>query len=74
MVEWLEQVSQLHEMYCHDLEVMSSNPGRVELVVHSTSVLILEPKNSFKLDKYVTFSVKSKHVDQLGEFMQYISK
>ena len=24
-------------MYCHDLEVMSSNPGWVELGVHSTS-------------------------------------
>ena len=27
------------EMYCHDLEVMSSNPGQVELGVRSTSVL-----------------------------------
>ena len=32
-------VRQWHEMYCHDLEVMSSNPGRVELGVRSTSVL-----------------------------------
>ena len=24
--KWLEQASQLQEMYCHDLEVMSSNP------------------------------------------------
>ena len=32
MAEWLEQASQWHEMYCHDLEVMSSNPGWVELV------------------------------------------
>ena len=39
MAEWLEQTSQWHEMYCHDLEVMSSNPGRVELWVRSTSVL-----------------------------------
>ena len=28
MAKWLEQASQSHEMYCHDLEVMSSNPGR----------------------------------------------
>ena len=28
-------------MYCHDLGVMSSNPGQVELGVHSTSVLIV---------------------------------
>ena len=28
-----------HEMYYHDLEVVSSNPGRVELRVHGTSVL-----------------------------------
>ena len=27
----LEQTSQWHEMYCRDLEVMSSNPGLVEL-------------------------------------------
>ena len=40
MAEWLEQASQWHEMYRHDLEVMSSNPGRVELGVHSTSVLL----------------------------------
>ena len=26
-------------MYCHDLEVMSLNPGWVELGVRSTSVL-----------------------------------
>ena len=31
MAKWLEQASQWHEMYCHDLGVMSSNPGRVEL-------------------------------------------
>ena len=41
MTKWLEQVSQWHEMYCHDLEVMSSNPGRVECGVHSTSVLVV---------------------------------
>ena len=39
MASWLEQASQWHEMYCHDLEVMSSNPGWVELCVLSTSVL-----------------------------------
>ena len=33
MAEWLEQVSQGHEMYSHDLEVMSLNPCRVELGV-----------------------------------------
>ena len=38
MAKWLEQASQWHEMYCHDLEVMSLNPGRVEIEVHSTSV------------------------------------
>ena len=35
MVEWLEQASQWHEMYCHVLEIMSSNPSRVELALHS---------------------------------------
>ena len=39
MVEWLEQASQWHEMYCHDLEVMSSSPDRAELGVRGTSVL-----------------------------------
>ena len=39
MAEWLEQVSQWHEMYFHDLEVMSSNPSWVELGVHTISVL-----------------------------------
>ena len=37
MAKWLEQVSQGHKMYCHDLEVMSSNPDRVGS--RSTSVL-----------------------------------
>ena len=39
MAEWLEQAPQWYKMYCHDLEVTSSNPGRVELGVRSTSVL-----------------------------------
>ena len=39
MTEWLEQASQWHEMHCHDLEVMSSNPGWVKLRVLGTSVL-----------------------------------
>ena len=39
MAEWLEQASQCHRMYCHDLEAMGSNPDWVEFVVHSTSVL-----------------------------------
>ena len=37
---WLQQASQWHEMYCHDLEVMSLNPDRVKLGVRSTSVPI----------------------------------
>ena len=39
MAKWLEQASQLHEMCCHDLEAMSSNPNQVELGELSTSVL-----------------------------------
>ena len=39
MAEWLVQASQCHEMYCHDMEVMSSNPDQVELGVLGTSVL-----------------------------------
>ena len=41
MVEWFEQGSRWHEMYCHDLEVMSLNTGRVELGVRSTSVYVI---------------------------------
>ena len=34
-----------HEMYCHDLEVMSSKPCQVELGVHGISVdVVLDPK------------------------------
>ena len=39
MAKWLEQASQRHEMCCHDLEVMSSNPSGAELEVLGTSVL-----------------------------------
>ena len=39
MAKSLEQASQWHEMYCHGLEVMSSNPGQVELGLRSTSAL-----------------------------------
>ena len=39
MAEGLEQTCQWHEIYCHDLEVMSLNPGSAELGLHSTSVL-----------------------------------
>ena len=38
MAKWLEQASQWHDMYYHDLDVMSSNPSGVELGVQSTSV------------------------------------
>ena len=37
MAKWLERASQGHQMYSHDLEVMSSNPIQVELGVRSTS-------------------------------------
>ena len=39
MAKWLEQASQWHKMHYHDLEVMSSNPGQVEVGVLGTSVL-----------------------------------
>ena len=38
IAKWLQQVSHWHEMCCHDLEVISSNSGRVELGVRSTPV------------------------------------
>ena len=50
MAKWLEQTSQWHEKYCHNLEVMSSNPGQVKLGVRSTSVLSCTwTKNSFAM-------------------------
>ena len=39
MAKWLEQASQWHEMYFHDLEAMSSNLAQVELGVRSTYIL-----------------------------------
>ena len=39
MAKWLEQASQWHEMYCYDLEVMSSSPDQAKLGVRGTSVL-----------------------------------
>ena len=36
--EWSEQASQWHEMYYHDLKVMSLNPDWVEFRMRSTSV------------------------------------
>ena len=48
MTEWLQQVSQWHDMYCYALEVMSSNPGWVKLEVRSISVLSRTwPKSRF---------------------------
>ena len=48
MAEWLEKVSQQHEIYSHDLEVMSSNPNQVELRMHSTSEqVVLEPQKTW---------------------------
>ena len=60
MAYWLEQASQWHEVYCHDLEVVSSNPGRVEPGVRSTSVpsrtwtqqIYLFIKNSNKVNPF----------------------
>ena len=37
LAKWLEQVYQWHEMYNHDLEVMSSILAQIELTVYNTS-------------------------------------
>ena len=50
MAKWLEQASQWHEMFCHDLEVMSSNPGRVKPGVRSTSKSYLNQKYLFRFE------------------------
>ena len=54
MVKWLEQASQLHEMYCHDLEVMSSN-------LNEYSEVILDPKTSSWSVWKLTVSFDSSH-------------
>ena len=48
MAKWLAQMSQWNEMNCHDLEVMSSNSGRVGLggCVVLLSQVLLDPKLS----------------------------
>ena len=39
MAERLQQASKGHEMYCHDLEVMDSNPNPVNLgCVHEPTI------------------------------------
>ena len=40
MAGWLQQAPQWHEVYCHDLEVMSLNPGWVEIWVRGTSLML----------------------------------
>ena len=57
IVEWLEQASQWHEMYCHDLEVMSWNRSRVELGVHSASVLSRTWTNNIKGNSTMSWSI-----------------
>ena len=41
--KWLDQASQWHEMYCHDLEVMSSVGSNLGCIV-LLSYVILDPK------------------------------
>ena len=38
MALWLRQISQGHEKYYHDVEVMGSKPGRFNFVVSGSSV------------------------------------
>ena len=40
MAQWLRRRHSCMKCTVHDLEVMDSNPGRVELGVHSTSIWI----------------------------------
>ena len=40
LIQYLNNLLLKHP-FCHDLEVMSSKPGRVELVVRGTSVLLI---------------------------------
>ena len=58
MAEWLVQASQRHEMYCHDLEVMSSNPGLVELGVCGTSVLSCTGTLNNEIEGNITYNTQ----------------
>ena len=50
MGEWLGWVSQGYETYCHDMEVMGTNPSLADFELHSTSVsVVLELQNSLNL-------------------------
>ena len=60
MVEWLKQASQWHGRYCHDLEVMSSKPGQVELGVHATSILSRTWTKNTNLRYFVQNNLKEK--------------
>ena len=40
VAQWLKRASQGHEMYCHDVEVVGSNPSQVKLGVHSAFVQV----------------------------------
>ena len=59
MAQWLRRVSQRHKMHCHDIKLMGSNPGRIELMVCGASVLV-EPKTSVaRASVYMTLCKKA---------------
>ena len=62
MALWLEEASQWYELYCHDMEVMSSSPSWVELGVYSTSV------PSCIWTKHFFFVIQTAYVAQLMLF------
>ena len=62
MAKWLVQASQWQEMYCHDLEVMSSNPSRIKLGVHSASVLSHRPTWSKNICLSFSLSITTVHI------------
>ena len=41
MAKWLEQASQWHEMYCYDLEVMTSNLSLGKFGVHLSNGFVI---------------------------------
>ena len=57
IAEWLEQASQWHEVCCHDLEVMSSNPSWVELRVRNTSVLSRTWTKKYKVSSFLVLKL-----------------
>ena len=58
---WLEQASQWYEMYCHDLEVVSSNPSTSLLSLTWTKNIYVYINYLLGVRLFVHFSIDGAH-------------